>query len=208
MEDKVGEIHNRLTIISFDKYEKKRYYWNCQCICGNIKSIRYDVLKSGQTKSCGCLCKELTSDRMTVHGYTKNLKIPPEYSCWIKIIQRCTNPKNKSYHRYGGRGITICEEWLNSFENFFHYVGSRPGKGYSIDRIDNNGNYEPGNVKWSTSLEQNNNLSSNKKVINTETNEEYPTITSAARSMGMNDETLRQQLIGKYENKTNLRLKE
>lgn len=208
MIDRVGEKHGRLEIISFDRRNGKRYYWNCLCSCGTIKSIRYDSLKANVIKSCGCLNKELISKRTRTHGYTANSEILSEYSCWNHIIQRCTNPNNVSYYRYGGRGITICDEWRNSFEEFFKYVGIKPGKEYSIDRINNNGNYEPGNVKWSTSLEQNNNLSTNKKVINIETGEEYSTINFAAKSIGMNPETLRQQLNGKFKNKTNLKLKE
>ena len=88
------------------------------------------------------------------HGFTSSVYKPPEYIAWGNMKQRCFNKNFVSYHRYGGRGITVCERWLNSFENFISDMGFRPAKGYSIDRINNDGNYEPSNCRWATKTEQ------------------------------------------------------
>lgn len=213
MRDRIGEKYGRLEIVEFDELivtpsNHYRYFWLCLCECGNVKSINFDCLKSGDSKSCGCLSPETTSKLFTKHGYRKKGKILSEYYCWYNMIQRCINPKNEFYHRYGGRGISVCQKWSESFENFIKDIGYKPSKKYSLDRINNDGNYEPSNCKWSTKIEQDNNRSDNKKVINTETNEEYLSISEAARNIGMHQQTLRNQLKGTRKNKTNLKLKE
>jgi hypothetical protein len=101
----------------------------------------------GHIASCGCYQAESVADRSRTHGLTKI----PEYKVWGSIIQRCTNPTAQAFQDYGGRGIRICDEWLNSFEAFIAHVGRRPGPEYEIDRINNDGHYEPGNVRWVTS---------------------------------------------------------
>ena len=160
MKDLTGNKYNRLTVISFDKRDDKSYYWNCQCDCGNIKSISYINLTSGHTKSCGCLKIE----KLTKHGYFGKGKIKlSEYNSWINMKDRCYNPNYESYQHYGGRGIIVCEKWINSFEDFLNDMGMKPGKGYSVDRIDTNGNYELDNCKWSTQKEQCNNKRNNLK---------------------------------------------
>ena len=208
MKNRIGEIYNNLTIISFDKKQGKRYYWNCKCECGSIKSIIYDHLKSENTKSCGCIRKENTSKigkANKTHGYSK-LKQFSEYNSWQTMIQRCYNKNHDNYLIYGAKNITVCERWLNSFENFIEDMGNRPNKNYTIDRINNKGNYEPSNCRWSSKEEQNNNQSTNKQVINIITNEKYTSISKAAKSMGINHHTLRDYLNGKCKNKTNLKL--
>ena len=124
---------------------------------------------SGETKSCGCLRKEITSQRYKKHGLTKKTL----HNAWINMKTRCDNPNYNEYHRYGGRGITYCEEW-KSFDNFmewslkngFNETKDNNGRNLlSLDRIDNNGNYEPNNCKWSTRIEQARNKSNNKKYL-------------------------------------------
>lgn len=149
----VGFKFNKLTVTSFSHIDK-RAYWNCICECGNEKIVRGAHLKSGYTKSCGCLMKNINIK----HG----LYNTPENKCWRGIKERCFNSKNPAFKNYGGRGITMCEKWVNSFEEFLKDMGKRPSSKYSIDRINNNGNYEPSNCKWSTVLEQNNNKRNNK----------------------------------------------
>lgn len=143
--------YGRLTVIEFAdvKGGNKRYL--CLCDCGNKKVIAGTSLRTGATKSCGCLNLEKKRTRDNVHGL-HGTKI---HKSWSAMIQRCTNPNNPKYYRYGGRGITVCERW-KKFKNFLEDMGI-PKQHLSLDRIDNNGNYEPSNCRWASSLVQGNN---------------------------------------------------
>ncbi len=126
-------------------------YWKCRCICGLIRDVQAGNIENGSSVSCGCVHK-------TKHGGIETT----EYTIWKGIKQRCLNPKNKHYDRYGGRGINVCERWLHSFPNFLADVGKRPSKQHSLDRFPNNdGNYEPGNVRWATQSQQMRNACTN-----------------------------------------------
>lgn len=159
--DLVGEKYHRLTVVSrnYDPRENnsREAYWNCLCDCGNTTVVRTASLSLGNTKSCGCLQREQTSKASTTHGMSNTV----EYHIWAGIISRCRNPSNNAYPRYGGRGITVCDRWLNSFENFYADMGPRPTPEHSIDRVNNDGNYEPGNCRWATDIEQANNKRNN-----------------------------------------------
>jgi hypothetical protein len=130
--------------------------WICQCDCGTSHRTRGYQLTGGMIFSCGCLRREKAS----THGMSRT----PEYAAWIGIRNRCYNPNIDSYPNYGGRGISVCERWINSFENFYSDMGPRPSEGHSIDRMDANGNYEPSNCRWATLTEQNRNLRRNHRI--------------------------------------------
>lgn len=147
--DLVGQKFGRLTVQSYS-HKSKRAYWNCVCECGNLRKVDTTSLRGGNSKSCGCLLRDVTIERSTTHGRAKT----PEYISWQAAITRCYNKLQKTYYRYGGRGITMCERWRNSFENFYADMGPKPTPKHSIERINNDGNYEPSNCKWATMKEQ------------------------------------------------------
>lgn len=165
--DITGTRYGKLVVTGFDRkiiYKVKNKksngfhnYWNCKCDCGNSISARSDNLKSGKIKSCGCLLHERNANfKHGMHG--KRL-----HYIWGNMIQRCTNPKQITYKNYGARGITVCQEW----KDFLTFKEWAMNNGYadnlSIDRINNDGNYEPNNCRWATAKEQANNKRKYKK---------------------------------------------
>lgn len=154
----IGERFGRLLVLD---YSNERYghnkKWLCICDCGNKKVVLGVLLKRGSTKSCGCLAKELLLKRITTHGKSNTV----EFHTWSAVIARCTNPNIEGYKHYGGRGIQVCERWMNSFENFFEDMGKRPTSKHSIERRNTNGNYEPDNCSWDIQYVQDRNKRNN-----------------------------------------------
>ncbi len=144
--DITGKKFGRLTVIKYvSKNVKGNYRWSCVCDCGKEKIIIGDNLKNGHTQSCGCLRIEQLAKRSIKHGHNSRNKMSSTYKTWASMVQRCTNPNDPSYDRYGGRRIFVCSRW-STFENFLEDMGERP-ENKSIDRIDNDGNYCKSNCK-------------------------------------------------------------
>lgn len=135
-----------------------------ECDCGKTTITVASQLRTGETQSCGCLIREITAKRNFIHGEATRAARCPEHRVWTGMIQRCENPNVNRYHLYGGRGIKVCERWRDSFENFLADMGRRPSADYSIDRIDSNKDYEPGNCEWSNQTDQQNNRRNNHVV--------------------------------------------
>jgi hypothetical protein len=146
----LGEPFNKLN-------SKGNYvaYQTCRCVCGQVRDVLQDNLIYGRSRSCGCF------NRDGKHRITHGKSNSPEYMAWRSCRERCNNPNIPGYRNYGGRGITICDRWLNSFENFYADMGPRPSPKHSLDRIDNDGNYEPGNCRWATTKQQSRNRRNN-----------------------------------------------
>lgn len=135
------------------KDKQGRILWICKCDCGNTKKIRAVHLRNGAVQSCGCEKYKKIAAKVTIHGYASGGKVRPIYTSWAQMNARCSNPNHNRYHRYGGRGIKVCDQW-KTFEGFLKDMGDSWSEGLSIDRIDNDGDYEPSNCRWSTPKEQ------------------------------------------------------
>jgi hypothetical protein len=154
--DLSGQKYGRLRVIKLTSLPRQRSKWLCECDCGNTVEVFSTSLRTGHTKSCGCYNRELIDARKT-HG----MKGSREYSSWRAMRYRCRNPRCPAFPNYGGRGITVCRRWESSFLNFYADMGERPDR-KTLDRIDNDGNYEPGNCRWATAKEQGRNTRATK----------------------------------------------
>ena len=161
----VGQVFGRLQIVSMlrtrgSKEAPGSLICQCQCQCGGTANIVGPSIASGKTGSCGCIRREVSRASRVAALTTHGMVNTPTWLSWRSMLARCGNPNATDYERYGGRGISVCHEW-GSFETFYRDMGARP-PGKSLDRINTNGNYEPGNCRWATSAEQNQNRRNNK----------------------------------------------
>lgn len=164
--DLTGKRFGRLVAIdstSVQEANRRRIFWRCRCDCDNFVTTSAAALTTGETKSCGCLRAEGPRRK---HGAALKSGKTPEYRVWMSMKNRCLNENDDDFPLYGGRGITVCEQWINSFKQFLSDMGQRPSLGHSIDRIDNAGNYEPNNCRWGTHYQQAQNRSST--ILDTE----------------------------------------
>ena len=178
-----GHCYHSLTVVKQSPIRtiNKKIQWVCQCTCGKMTLVITQHLVSGNTKSCGCRRVKTTREqgfKNKTHGMTAT----PEYKAWQSMKDRCYNPDNENFHNYGGRGIIVWEEWFY-FDRFFKDMGHRPGQGYSLERNDVNGNYEPGNCRWATAVEQSNNKRCNQFYT---FNGKTSTVAQIAREVGLN----------------------
>lgn len=184
--DITGQIFDRLTVT--------RYVggglWECKCTCGNIRLATGSKLRNGHTQSCGCLKTDIPPDRPrggrpVTHGESRRGQRTKEYEAWAQMLDRC-----KSHPRYAGRGIEVCERW-QTYQYFLEDMGRAPTPQHSIDRIDNNGNYKPGNCRWATDKEQSNNRRTNRRLT---WNGTTRTVAEWADEVGMNADTLKHRI--------------
>ena len=186
VKDLTGQRFGRLVVIGIDPDSVRKTYWYCRCDCGNTKKVRSDSLQSGRIRSCGCLKKEQDKENLIndsirkSSAYGEKVGTTRLYHIWSAMKGRCKNPHDARYHRYGGRGISVCEEWSEDFGSFRKWALEN---GYddslTIDRIDNDGCYEPSNCRWVTQKQQSNNRSTNIKITignSTRTLKEWCTI--------------------------------
>lgn len=164
----VGDVYGHWTVIEPATMKEGVRHVKCRCKCGTERSVLLVNLVKGKSKSCGCLARKLKSERIKKHGlaWDKDGKMRPLYGVWLAMKSRCCNVKSKSYPRYGGRGIRVCREWEESY-SLFHKWALQSGynKGLTIERVNNEGNYEPDNCTWADRKTQANNRRTNHVLL-------------------------------------------
>jgi len=181
----IGKKFGRLTVRAFHTMTNHNSRWKCKCECGKEVVVNGGWLTSGNTKSCGCLLRDIPNHK--THG----MSTAREYYSWSTMIQRCTNPNHTYYKNYGGRGISICSRWRNSFETFLKDMGIRPA-GTSLDRKNNKGDYAPENCMWSDRIKQGANKRNNRFLI---VDGVKRTVSQWSRITGIRKNTIRMRVV-------------
>lgn len=193
MEDMIGLVFGRLTVVARARNTKRGgAQWLCRCECGQEKINSRQNLKAGRVRSCGCLRKETSREvglQRRTHGHAA--KETPEYKAWRSALGRCHNPAHRQWPLYGGRGIHVADEWRSDFQAFLDHVGMRPSAKHSLDRIDPDGGYSPGNVRWADWFVQGNNRRNNHIVY---VDGVRMTLAEAIRLKGQKSSRVRQRL--------------
>ncbi len=188
-----GEKYNMLKVLEFSHKDEKtgQDFYKCICDCGNEKTVNVHKLITGHTKSCGCWKLKVMKTPERKKLVTKHGKVNTTiYRVWVRMKSRCYNPNDKAYSYYGGRGIAVSEDWMN-FENFYRDMGDKPGREYSLERIDNEKGYSRENCRWATMLEQGQNRRGNRHIS---FNGETLTIAGWARRLGISHTSMSKRL--------------
>lgn len=187
--DLVGQRFARVTVLRrvIRQQYPEQTFWECQCACGVLTITNGYRLKTGATTSCGCAARERSSGQLRTHGMSRT----PEYAAWSQARARCRDVTHQAYRHYGGRGITVCAAWDRDFRAFLSDMGLRPSRKHTLDRIDNDGPYAPGNCRWVTMQQQHNNRRRNVRLT---WNGEQHTIAEWARITGISRQALYQRM--------------
>jgi hypothetical protein len=166
--DLTGKVFGRLTVLGRNPQNHKRgARWDCQCVCGKLLTVIGESLRSGNTCSCGCWRKEVTRNRRTLHGQYSQGRRTTEIVRWKRAVSRCHNPKDRDFHRWGGRGISFCDAWRHDFiayRDYIRSIGFTGEPGQTLDRINNDGNYQPGNLRVTDAAGQSRNRRDNRLI--------------------------------------------
>lgn len=185
-----GKQFGVLTVVSRGERSKNGWLWVCLCECGTAKQLRSDRLQSRAHSACTCHWVVRAAQRRTSGPRVTWKQRAGTYSIWSGMRSRCLNPDAKDFNRYGGRGVTICDEWKENFDAFVADMGLRPSQGHSLDRIDNNGPYSKENCRWATKIEQARNARNNHSILRSD-GVRFNTLVEAAEAIGVSYEAFR-----------------